>query len=168
MKRVLTKIGDIFAVKIDDDIQKFFQLIAYDLTQLNSDVIRAFEKKYPLQAEIDSSEIVMGKVEFYAHCITKSGVRLGYWAKIGRSSDVGELDHILFRDTNDYGHAAGSEPITLSNRWYIWHIGDLNFTSVGRLEGENRKAEIGVVMDPESIVNRMTTGEYGGFYPDYE
>jgi hypothetical protein len=168
VKRVITKIGDVFAVKIDDDTQKIFQLIAYDLTQLNSDVIRAFEKKYPLEAEIDPSEIVSGSVEFYAHCVTKSGVQLGYWEKIGSSREVGELGHILFRGTSDYGHVAGTEPIRVSNRWYVWHIGDPDFTRVGKLEGENRKAEIGVVMDPLSIVNRMKTGEYDGFYPDYE
>ncbi|RYD87997.1 MAG: hypothetical protein EOP54_27945 [Sphingobacteriales bacterium] len=38
MKLVNTKIGDVFCVKIDDSTKKYFQLIAYDLTQLNSDV----------------------------------------------------------------------------------------------------------------------------------
>jgi len=41
-----TKIGDIFEVKINETEKKYFQLIAFDLTQLNSDEIVAFKKSY--------------------------------------------------------------------------------------------------------------------------
>lgn len=44
MVRVVTKVGDVFSVKLDNEMKKYFQLIAFDLTQLNSDVIRAFKK----------------------------------------------------------------------------------------------------------------------------
>ncbi len=76
MKRKNTKIGDIFVVKVDNDKKKYFQLIAFDLTQLNSDVIRSFKKVYPLEADIDLLEIVNGEVEFYAHCVTKFGLKM--------------------------------------------------------------------------------------------
>ncbi len=46
MVRVVTKVGDVFSVKLDNEVKKYFQLIAFDLTQLNSDVIRAFKKVY--------------------------------------------------------------------------------------------------------------------------
>lgn len=166
-KRAVTKIGDVFSVKIDDNSKKFFQLIAFDLTQLNSDVIRAFKQIYPINTNPDLSEIVNGEIEFYAHCVTKWGVKLGFWEKVGSTSTVGELKHILFRDTNDYGCKVGEEPIKVSKNWYVWRINDADFKWVGKLKGENQKAEIGVVMDPESIVRRMKTGEYGGFYPSY-
>ncbi|MDR2914062.1 MAG: hypothetical protein LBV74_04415, partial [Tannerella sp.] len=78
------------------------------------------------------------------------------------------LSHILFRDTNDCGCKVGEEPVRISNKWYVWHINDENFTRVGKLVGENRKSEIGIVMDAESIVHRMRTGKYDGFYPDFE
>ena len=48
MVRVVTKVGDVFSVKLDNEVKKYFQLIAFDLTQLNSDVIRAFKKVYPI------------------------------------------------------------------------------------------------------------------------
>lgn len=38
-------------------------------------------------------------------------------------------------------------------------------TRVGTLTGENQKAEMGIVMDVDSIVHRIRTGEYDGFYP---
>lgn len=39
---------------------------------------------------------------------------------------------------------------------------------VGKLEGQDRYAEIGIVIDTESIVHRIKTGQYDVFYPDYE
>ncbi|WP_223255422.1 hypothetical protein [Flavobacterium sp. LM4] len=55
-----TKIGDIFSVKISENSKKCFQLIALDLTQLNSDVIRAFKNEYPINSSPDVLEIVNG------------------------------------------------------------------------------------------------------------
>jgi hypothetical protein len=166
--RVYTKIGDIFSVKIDENSKKYFQLIAYDLTVLNSDVIRAFKKEYLIDTNPDLSEIVNGEVEFYARCVTKWGVKISLWEKVGNIKEIGSLNHILFRDTNDYGCKAGEEPVRISEKWYVWHINDESFTHVGKLTGENRKAEIGVIMDAESIIHRMHTGEYDGFYPGFE
>lgn len=167
-KRVFTKIGDIFSVTITKKTRKYFQLIAFDLTQLNSDVIRAFKTEFPTDWTFDASEIVSQEVDFFAHCVTKWGIKLAYWEKVGNSVEIGPLDQILFRGTSDYGHIEGEEPIKISNNWYIWHINDRDFTKVGKLKGKNRNAEIGVVMDPESIVHRMKTGKYDGFYPGFE
>lgn len=166
-KRVVTKIGDIFSVRINEKNRKYFQLIAFDLTQLNSDVIRAFKKEYPIYVDPNLDELVKGEVEFYAHCVTKWGVKLGYWEKVGKSDDVGRLDHILFRATEDYGHKEGDSPIRVSNRWYVWRIGG-EFIDVGTLKGEHRKAEIGIVVTPYDVVDRMKTGKYSFFYPDFE
>ena len=167
MARTNTKIGDVFSVKIDDTSKKYFQYIVNDLTQLNSDVIRAFKKVYPLNANPNLSEIVNGQVEFYAHCITKLGLKMGYWESVGNISDVGKTSQILFRDTNDAGSKPGGQ-IKISHKWYVWKINDNDFTRVGKLSGENRKAEIGIVISPDSIVHRMQTGKYDFFYPDFE
>ena len=45
---------------------------------------------------------------------------------------------------------------------------DDQFTYVGELEGENRKAEIGVVVNPFDIVKRIKTGYYDFVYPQFE
>lgn len=167
MARVIIKIGDIFSVKIGENNKKFFQLIAYDSTQLNSDVIRAFKKIYAISDHPDMQEIVNDEVEFYAHCFTKLGVKLGYWEKVGKSASIGQTKHILFRDTNDYGHKLGEEPVKISHKWYIWRINE-NFHRVGELKGENKKAEIGVVVSPPNIIDRMKTGTYKFVYPGFE
>lgn len=168
MARVYTKVGDVFSVKIDESSEKYFQLIAYDLTQLNSDVIRVFKTIYPANASLDLSEIVEDEVDFYAHCVTKYGVKMGFWEKVGSNKNVGRIDHILFRDTEDYGLIVDDKPIKISSDWYVWHINDKNFTDVGKLKGEYRKAEIGIVMPPNEIVNRIKTGKYIFVYPDFE
>lgn len=167
MARANTKIGDVFSVKINDSSKKYFQYIISDLTQLNSDVIRVFKKVYPLNANPDLSEIVNGEIEFYAHCVTKLGLKMGYWESVGNIGETGNTISILFRDTNDYGSKPG-EQIKISHKWYVWRVNDNDFTRVGKLEGENRKAEIGIVISPDSIVHRMQTGEYDFVYPEFE
>lgn len=71
MVKANTKVGDVFSVKLDDRSKKYIQYIANDLTQLNSDVIRAFKTGYPIEAKPDLSLVVKGEVEFYAHCVNK-------------------------------------------------------------------------------------------------
>lgn len=168
MARVQTKKGDVFSVKIDEKHKKYFQLITYDLTQLNSDVIRAFKKGYPLEVNPDLSEIIKDDIDFYAHCVTKWGVKMGYWEKVGNSKEVGSFENVLFRISEDSGSKVDEEPIKISEKWYIWKINDNDFTWVGKLEGNNKEAEIGSVIPPPSIVHRMQTGKYDFVYPDFE
>ena len=168
MARVYTKIGDVFSAKIDDNHKKYFQLVALDTIQLNSDVIRAFEKVYPISAEPELSEIVNEKVDFYSHCATKLGIKMGLWEKIGNTTHTGDVSNILFRGTNDYGSKVGEEPITVSNEWYVWRINDKHFTNIGKLEGENRKAYIGMVINPLGIIELLKGNKYPVNYPDFE
>lgn len=163
MARVNTKIGDVFSAKIDDNSKKYLQYAISDLTQLNSDVIRIFKKTYPISANPDLSEIVKGEVEFYSHCVTKWGVKLGCWEKVGNVGDVGKISNMLFRDSSDYGNPE----IKTSYNWWVWRVNEKQ-ESVGKLEGENRNAEIGIVIPAASILYRMRTGEYNFVYPSYE
>ncbi len=159
-----TKIGDIFSVNLENGYKKYFQLIAYDLTQLNSDVIRSFKDEYKIGDAPSLQRIIDGEIEFYAHCVTKSGLKLNLWIKEGNITEVGNLNDIIFRDTNDYSNPN----VEISNNWYIWRINDKDFTRVGKLIGENRKAEIGIVINPFDIVNRIKTGKYQFQYPNFE
>ncbi len=163
MARIVTKIGDVFAVKLDDTTQKYFQYVANDLTQLNSSVIRVFKKKYDLDTKADLSEVVKGEVDFYAHCVLKWGVQLGCWEKVGKVANFGKVE-VLFRCTNDYGRKLGEEPVLISEKWYVWKINEKH-QSIGRLTGEYLKAEIGLVVNAEDIVTRMRTGAYSFEYP---
>ena len=111
MAKAYTKIGDIFSVKLDNNSKKYFQYIANDLTQLNSDVIRAFKKVYPLDTNPNLSEIITDEIDFYAHCVTKWGIKMDLWKKEGNINELGNLNHILFRGTSDSGSKPGEQII---------------------------------------------------------
>jgi hypothetical protein len=168
MARVTINIGDVFEVPIDENSKKYFQVIAFDSTQLSSSVIRAFKKKYNPTEKPGLSDIIHDEVDFYAHCFANVGVKLNFWRKVGNITKVGPVGSIVFRDTNDYGRKLGEEPVKVSNNWYVWRVNDENFTKVGKLKGENQKAEIGLVFSPKSIVERMCSDKYDlKFYPGY-
>lgn len=158
-----TKVGDVFAVPIDNNFKKYIQYVISDLYMLNSDVIRAFETIYPIDSNPDISDIVNEKVDFYAHCDTKAGVKQGLWNLYGNITNVGQTNNILFRDSWDFGRSKAK----ISNNWYIWKVGEEPI-DVGALKGENQKADIGLVFPTLSILERLKTGKYPGFYPDFE
>ena len=147
MVKTYTKIGDVFSAKTDEKTKKYFQLIAYDLTQLNSDVIRVFKERYPINSNPDLSKIVSGEIDFYIHCTTKAGIKMNLWNKIGNNKNIGETNHILFRSTNDYGVKPGEKPITVSTEWWVWRINEKQ-KYVGKLEKEYQKSYIGLIVSP--------------------
>src|SRR4051812_17772062 len=164
MKRLILKVGDVFAVNVNETSKKYFQYIADDRTQLNCNVIRVFEEMYSVHDNIDLSKVVKGKVEFYAHVMIKWGIKMSLWDKVGNVNEVGHLE-MYFRITSDYGRKAGEEPVRISHKWYIWKPNDPKFTFVGTLKGEHRNAHWGVVVDPLSIVDRIKTGRYNMVFP---
>jgi hypothetical protein len=163
MKRKYTKIGDILSVNLDDSSKKYIQYIASDLTQLNSDVIRAFKRVYLINEKPDLRDIVNGEVDFYAHCVTKHGIKSGHLELVGNDSEVGNTENILFRISGDYGNPQ----IEVSRDWWVWTINN-EMRKVGILEGVNQRAEIGVVVPPSSIVYRMRMGKYDFKYQNFE
>jgi hypothetical protein len=96
MLRIRTKIGDVFSVPLEGLGKKYFQYIANDLTQLNSDVIRAFVKTYPTDSSLDLREAVKGDVDFYAHVVIKWGIKMNLWQKVGNVSYSERLDVLLY------------------------------------------------------------------------
>ncbi|WP_410210301.1 hypothetical protein [Aquirhabdus sp.] len=167
MARVVTKIGDIFEVSLGDGRKKYLQYIISDLMQLNSDVIRVFKQTYQIEDKPDLEEVVKGDVDFYCHTTTSAGIKMGLWTKAGKSNDVGTLD-LLFRGAKDSSRKPEEPVKKISNDWYIWRANDEQFTYVGKLEGSNRKAELGSVYPPFAVIQRIITGDYGMYYPDYE
>lgn len=87
---------------------------------------------------------------------------MGLWKKVGKVIELGNQD-IVFRDTNDYGQPE----IKVSERWYVWQMNQ-PFERVGKLPEKYRKSEIGVIVPPDSILERLKTGKYHFVYPGYE
>jgi hypothetical protein len=94
--------------------------------------------------------------------VTDWGIGLGFWEKVGNIANVGKVNAV-FRDSGDYGNPE----VKVSQDWWIWKLNEEQ-KRVGKLEGENQKAEIGSVIPPDSIVHRMRTGKYDFVYPAYK
>jgi hypothetical protein len=165
MARVIIKIGDLFAAKVSDKSKKYFQFIAVDNTQLGSHVIRGFQTEFPVDTSPDPAEIVRQPVAFYAHAFLRTGVKLNFWEKVGNSPEIGRLDHILFRGTNDYGHKLGEKPVEISHIWYVWKINDPNFTRIGELRGPYKDAFVGIVFNPLDIIEFLKGNFVVNGYP---
>jgi hypothetical protein len=88
------------------------------------------------------------------------------WELAGNSTQIGKIDNILFRDTNDYGSKIGEQPVLISEKWYVWHINDSGFTHIGKLEGSNRKSFVGIVINPIGIIELLKGNKYPVNYPE--
>lgn len=153
MTRIITKKGDVFSAALDDRHKKYFQYVGPDWTMLNSEVIRVFKKTYPIDEQPALQDVIKDEIQFYAHVVIKWGIKMKLWEKVGNVPEVGEVK-VLFRDSLDYG-----KQMKVSDNWRIWRINE-PFIKVGKLEGDNQKAEIGIVVTPEDILDRMRTGKY--------
>ncbi len=164
-KRVHIRIGDIYSIAINEREKRYMQLIAYDVLQLNSDVIRCFEKVYTIEENPDIKSIIEDNILFYAHSVARLGVKLNVWTKVGSCPNVGSTDQIVFRDTNDYGTKKGEQPISVSSNWFIWKLGDSAFTRIGKLEGMYSNSHIGLVLNPFGILELARGNRYPPQYP---
>lgn len=155
VKRIVTKIGNIFCAEIDGQYKCYFQYIANDFTVLNSSVIRVFKRHYPISYVPNLEEIVRDEVLFYAHTVLSVGIRLGYWEKVGKCNNIGEVTHITFRmiDEIEFRH------LKKSYHWHVWKI-NCPIIPIGELTGEYKKAEPGMIYSCIEIVHRVKTGKY--------
>ena len=156
-----TKIGDVFEVKISDKEKRYMQYVVSDMTNLNSDVIRAFKKKYPISEKPDINEIVKDVVMFYAHCDSRHGIREEYWTLYGNTANVGNTNDIYFKTSTDHGDI-------ISHNWYIWKVNQKH-QFVGELTGDLKTIDVGLVFPAADILYMITNnGTFEGVYPRCE
>ena len=157
VKRVVTKIGNIFCVEVDSKNKRFFQYITTDMSVLNSSVIRVFKKTYPIDWKPDMDVIVDDEVDFYAHTVLSVGIRNNTWYKVGTNKNVGDTENIMFR----YFSEGNISHLTKSYRWYVWKINH-DFVKVGEMTDEYRHFDLGPVYSYMQIENKIKTGKYLG------
>lgn len=155
-------IGDVFEVQLDPSTVRFFQYVADDATQLNSQVIRVFSEDYGAGEPLDLRRVTTGSIDFHAHVFLRIGLKRQFWRKVGHAEPPADLD-LLFRDSNDYGNPE----IKISHDWYVWRPNG-PFETVGELSPDCQRAEIGVVVPPRSLVYRIQNGKWDFVYPAYE
>ncbi len=161
MVKAVIRLGDVFSVDLGDRTKKYFQYVATDLTQLNSQVIRAFSKKYLMADAPALRDVVDGQIEFHAHVVIRWGIQMNLWQKVGTVKEIRPVN-MQFRDSSDYTNPE----VGSVRKLFVWTVNEPT-RKVGRLEGDDRHAEIGLVVSPLDILHRMRTGKYGFGYPGY-
>lgn len=157
-KRIVTKLGDIFCVEIEDKCKAYFQYVAKDRTQLNSSTIRAFKRRYPMDYKLNIEEVLSDEVDFYAHVILRSGIAEGVWYKVGKSKDLGEPWKMNFRCL-----VPNVAYILMGKSVMEWHIWRLNlpekvYQTLTRELWE--RTDPGAVFSYEHIYPRLRDGRY--------
>ncbi len=162
-KRIVTKIGDIFCVELDNNAKGFFQFIAIDSTCMNSSVVRVFMKHYPIDKEVSIEDVVSDKVDFYTHTILRAGIDNNIWYKVGKSQDVGENDmhKVYFGLAHEFKHENFKLiPVDPMNNWNIWQINACHIFVGSLPERLYGHVEDGSVMPFHLIKARMISGYY--------
>lgn len=159
--RIVTKIGDVFCVEIDNECKRYFQYVVNDMEQLNSSVIRIFKTHYPMDYVPDLESVVRDEVEFYAHTVLRAGITTNSWYKVGKHKYLGNFQEALFRTSRDSGQG-----LAISERWDVWHINE-PFEYVGKLPEKYHHAEEGGVMPYIAIIDRLRCGKYTYKYPGF-
>ena len=157
-KRIITRIGDIFCIEIDNEYKCYFQYIAKDMSQLNSSVIRVFKRHYPMDYEYDEQEVLNDEVNFYAHTILRIGIDNGTWYKVGKSKELGDLTKILFKFSSDLGGGGGVK--RKSYHWYVWKLNE-EYIHIGELTDDfKNKSDFGLVIQYCDVFNKIKNGFY--------
>lgn len=155
-------VGSIFRVHAQAKRVRYFWCVGIDRTQLNSALIVVFRRLHEATVRPNLEEIIADDTDFYCHVFLSAGTRQGLWHKAGFRR-VDRVLPMLFRDSADYGDPS----VRVSEQWYVWKPNE-PFRKVGRLTGDLRHAEIGVVVARDRVVERIRTGLYGFQYPAYD
>ena len=163
-KRIVTKIGDVFCVEIDNEYKCFFQYIEKDILQLGSSVIRAFKTRYPMDYKPVIEDIVKDEILFYAHTILRVGIEYGAWYKVGKSKELGlsGLNNVMFGDVFNYKATPNLQLIEVDylENWTIWKVNEERI-NIGVLPTEYYEIiEEGGVVPYDEVVTRFRIGYF--------
>lgn len=158
-KRVVVKPGYIYQIKINDREKCYLQSLGRDIELLNSDYIRVFKTRYPIEASPEMSEIVSDEVLFYGHAFVSFLVKEGSIEKVGKSDEFG-LDDLL-----KVGFFGPIKEIVVENgrrviyRYVHRYNGELYLTTFEPAEGISKYVECSMTYTSNSIVYRINNGK---------
>ena len=169
-KRIVTKIGNVFSVKLPDGTKGHFQFVAIDTTNLAGSVIRAFKKRYAPNENPSIEEIVHGEVAFYAETILRVGIEDGAWEKIGKSNFIDDerTAEIIFGNDRIENLPLLLQFRPWTKRWRIWHISQDSEQYDSPSDEMIDKLEIGMIFSYSNILDRFERGYYIMERPEYD
>lgn len=167
-KRTVIRIGDIFCAEIDGKFKCYFQYICRDETMMNTQVIRVFNKHYPLSYNPEISEIINDSISFYAHAPIKVGIHFNAWYKVDKCKilpDAKEINNILFGYCSESfcdGCSIDYEDEDPIDNWLIWNINKpMKHLHLHQLTQQYRDSLFNGALEAFcDIVNRIKYGYY--------
>ena len=124
-KRVYTKKGDVYEIRIDDTSKRYMQFIGLDWNQLNSDTFRVYKRVYPIDAIPTLEEILNDTPDFYVHSYASGGIKDGLWSLAYRCMDVGDTSGIRFSSFQDMEIPNAN----IHRGWRLWYFNEEEETS---------------------------------------
>lgn len=157
----MSKIGDIYKVNSIEP-PRYFQLVAFDETQLNSDVIAVFSysgeiSEKPTQQDIE--QVVASGTEFFTHTVVNFGVREKLWSRIGKGKPV-NCSNAQFKQAYFPG-LPKPDTSGAHDDWVVWGISQ-EWQHIGPNISKFPQAERGEVFPAADVVYRIQNGKYPG------
>ena len=144
-----TKVGDIFEFVINSDEKRYLQYIISDMSQLNSDVVRVFKRKYPLTEKPSLQIILEDDILCYFHCDSKAGIIKNKWSLYGNDPNVGVIKNVFFRTPLNPKNM--HDPTTVG--WIVWPInGEKKYIEL--LNNEQKLYGLGYIF-PVDLVHQL-------------
>ena len=161
-KRHRSLVGDIFEIQLPNGGKRYLQFIGWDKTVygLGGDVVRVFKKNYAESGQPSLAEIVIDEVEFYAHIYHITiGTKAGLWKRFGNfKQNMGK--------TKPFFYQGPSYPTLTESSWIMWQMdGEHWETTKEKIMSGN--ADMGGVMPPKSVYERILNGRYLKTDPHY-
>lgn len=154
------QIGTLYKVILGDGTFAVMQFVGTDGSQLWSDMVRVFAETFPVDTRPEDVIATNFTAKFEAHTSLAAGAKLKLWSRLG-VAPIDRQQRTLYRVSDD----SGDPSVRRSVRWRVWSPNEEK-RFVGALNDETRKAEIGTVTNPHSLLHRIKTGERTHFYPD--
>ena len=164
-KRTVTRIGDIFCAEIDNEYKCYFQYVGKDSFMLGGALIRAFRKRYPLDANPDMMEIINDEIAFHTITFIQVGTKLGAWYKVGKAPILYQeyLNDIIFGDPRNMISPDGTLETYSVDPFEHWFVRTFNtkFEDIGQLpEYLKGCIEWDGVHPYKAIITRMKYGYF--------
>jgi hypothetical protein len=149
------RIGDIYRARLSGGEYAFMQHSANDSTQLNSNVVFVMSEKYQATQEVKQIEACEG---FFAHVFLKAGETLNIWERVGwREPAIVEIP-VTWAKCRDEDLR-----LEVSDNWRVWRTNEKMRAPLN--QDELTRAELGIVINPTQIVERMERSAYSFKYP---
>ena len=168
VQSVNVRIGDIFCAEIEGWFKRFFQFVGKDVENLNSAVIRVFERTYPMEEQPDVAQILDDRTEFYTHTFVQPGLKARAWYKVGHAKETGEkeLRHVLFANFIDRELLSERKlDAHIEGIWRCWHFGEEAKEYAKPPLKKEEQLEGGAVYSYVYILPRLKYGIFPGYEP---